>query len=255
MVNFVCFSKRHSKSEGHLRLFCLNDDKLDKTLEAQENFEKIAISKLIEVGEGCEIGIEVSKNFEIISKSKDKLIIKFKPFIENRLSVNLRIKNFRKIGEGFINLIINSSDGEYKKKVICSLPIRFSSSDEYNDDVDSDDDDIEVDEESNTVNNIDESIKDIGMEDIEHRITEMDTPDTKKPTELNLNELGLKLTDIAGSLGDDWEKLADRLKTNDAEINNIRASYDFHGEKALVYFHHLLNIDPPIKGKFIIFTY
>lgn len=52
MAKFVVFAKMNDPVESRLRCFCMTDDKVDKTLEQQENFEEVARSKDIEV-RGC----------------------------------------------------------------------------------------------------------------------------------------------------------------------------------------------------------
>lgn len=49
MAKFVVFAKTNDSVESRLRCFCMTDDKVDKTLEQQENFEEVARSKDIEV--------------------------------------------------------------------------------------------------------------------------------------------------------------------------------------------------------------
>ena len=49
MAKFVVFAKMNDQVESRLRCFCMTDDKVDKTLEQQENFEEVARSKDIEV--------------------------------------------------------------------------------------------------------------------------------------------------------------------------------------------------------------
>lgn len=49
MAKFVVFAKMNDPVESKLRCFCMTDDKVDKTLEQQENFEEVARSKDIEV--------------------------------------------------------------------------------------------------------------------------------------------------------------------------------------------------------------
>lgn len=49
MAKFVVFAKMNDPVESNLRCFCMTDDKVDKTLEQQENFEEVARSKDIEV--------------------------------------------------------------------------------------------------------------------------------------------------------------------------------------------------------------
>ena len=49
MAKFVVFAKRTVVEEGRLRLFCMTDDRTDKTLEKQEHFVEVARSRDIEV--------------------------------------------------------------------------------------------------------------------------------------------------------------------------------------------------------------
>ena len=49
MSRFVVFGKRHEHREARLRVFCMTDDKIDKTLETQQYFTEVARSRDIEV--------------------------------------------------------------------------------------------------------------------------------------------------------------------------------------------------------------
>jgi len=49
LSKFVVFAKRDDQANTQLRLFCMTDDKMDKTLEGQEHFTEIARSRDIEV--------------------------------------------------------------------------------------------------------------------------------------------------------------------------------------------------------------
>lgn len=49
VANFVVFAKRRDPLDGQLRIFCMTDDKMDKTLESQEKFMEVARSRDIEV--------------------------------------------------------------------------------------------------------------------------------------------------------------------------------------------------------------
>lgn len=53
LAKFVVFAKPIDLAEAQLRCFCMTDDKVDKTLEQQENFEEVARSKDIEVMHIC----------------------------------------------------------------------------------------------------------------------------------------------------------------------------------------------------------
>ena len=50
MSKFVIFAKRRDATKGHLRVFCMTDDNMDKTLERQERFVEVARSRDVEVG-------------------------------------------------------------------------------------------------------------------------------------------------------------------------------------------------------------
>jgi len=49
MARFVVFAKRNGPEEGQLRMFCMTDDRTDKTLEKQQNFVEVARSRDVEV--------------------------------------------------------------------------------------------------------------------------------------------------------------------------------------------------------------
>lgn len=49
MARFVVFAKRTGVEEGQLRMFCMTDDRTDKTLEKQQNFVEVARSRDVEV--------------------------------------------------------------------------------------------------------------------------------------------------------------------------------------------------------------
>ena len=49
---FAIFAKRHEVLEARLRVFCMTDDKEDKTLEGHEHFVEVAKSRDVEV-RGC----------------------------------------------------------------------------------------------------------------------------------------------------------------------------------------------------------
>jgi len=48
-ARFVVFAKRHEPEEARLRVFCMTDDKEEKTLEQQEHFIEVAKSRDVEV--------------------------------------------------------------------------------------------------------------------------------------------------------------------------------------------------------------
>jgi len=44
MSKFVVFAKRHQQEEARLRVFCMTDDREDKTLESQEQFTEVSLN-------------------------------------------------------------------------------------------------------------------------------------------------------------------------------------------------------------------
>ena len=54
MSKFVVFARRREPQEAQLRVFCMTDDKMDKTLELQEHFSEVARSRDVEVS--CHAG-------------------------------------------------------------------------------------------------------------------------------------------------------------------------------------------------------
>lgn len=49
IYRFVVFAKRIDPLEARIRVFCMTDDKEDKTLEHQEHFTEVAKSRDVEV--------------------------------------------------------------------------------------------------------------------------------------------------------------------------------------------------------------
>lgn len=93
MAKFVVFGKRVSLLEARVRVFCMTDDKEDKTLEHQEHFSEIAKSRDIEVLEGKEVFMEFGGNLIPVLQSGEQPKLGFKAFKENRLAFNVRLRD------------------------------------------------------------------------------------------------------------------------------------------------------------------
>ena len=125
MAKFVVFAKMNDPVESRLRCFCMTDDKVDKTLEQQENFEEVARSKDIEVNihlwfisysisinciallalnvvltvvdglpqvlEGRPIYLDCYGNLSPLTKSGQQLVLNFFAFKENRLPFCVKV--------------------------------------------------------------------------------------------------------------------------------------------------------------------
>ncbi|XP_039222514.1 ankyrin-3 isoform X31 [Crotalus tigris] len=93
MAKFVIFAKTNDAVESNLRCFCMTDDKVDKTLEQQENFEEVARSKDIEVLEGKPIYVDCYGNLAPLTKGGQQLAFNFYAFKENRLPFSIKIRD------------------------------------------------------------------------------------------------------------------------------------------------------------------
>ncbi|KAK3529449.1 hypothetical protein QTP70_031092, partial [Hemibagrus guttatus] len=93
MAKFVVFAKMNDLVESNLRCFCMTDDKVDKTLEQQENFEEVARSKDIEVLEGKPIYVDCYGNLTPLIKAGQQLLLNFYAFKENRLPFCVKVRD------------------------------------------------------------------------------------------------------------------------------------------------------------------
>ncbi|XP_008296114.1 ankyrin-3-like [Stegastes partitus] len=93
MAKFVVFAKMNDPVESRLRCFCMTDDKVDKTLEQQENFEEVARSKDIEVLEGRPIFVDCYGNLAPLTKAGQQLVLNFYAFKENRLPFCVKVRD------------------------------------------------------------------------------------------------------------------------------------------------------------------
>ncbi|KAF4089341.1 hypothetical protein AMELA_G00065800 [Ameiurus melas] len=93
MAKFVIFAKTHDPIEARLRCFCMTDDKIDKTLEQQENFTEVARSRDVEVLEGKPIYADCFGNLVPLTKSGQHHIFSFFAFKENRLALFIKIRD------------------------------------------------------------------------------------------------------------------------------------------------------------------
>uniref|UniRef100_A0A665TBN7 Ankyrin UPA domain-containing protein n=1 Tax=Echeneis naucrates TaxID=173247 RepID=A0A665TBN7_ECHNA len=93
MAKFVIFAKTLDPIEARLRCFCMTDDKMDKTLEQQENFTEVARSRDVEVLEGKPIFADCFGNLVPLTKSGQHHMFSFYAFKENRLALFIKIRD------------------------------------------------------------------------------------------------------------------------------------------------------------------
>lgn len=92
MVRFVVFAKRLDEGEARLSVFCMTDDKEDKTLEQQEHFAEVAKSRDVEVLEGRPVYLEFGGALVPVLKSGEQLNMAVGAFRENRLTFTVKVR-------------------------------------------------------------------------------------------------------------------------------------------------------------------
>ncbi|XP_073722808.1 ankyrin-3 isoform X13 [Misgurnus anguillicaudatus] len=124
MAKFVVFAKMNDPVESSLRCFCMTDDKVDKTLEQQENFEEVARSKDIEVLEGKPIHVDCYGNLVPLTKSGQQLVFNFYAFKENRLPFCVKVRDSSQEPCGRLSFLreVKTSKGPVQTP-ICNLNI------------------------------------------------------------------------------------------------------------------------------------
>ncbi|XP_031638853.1 ankyrin-2-like [Contarinia nasturtii] len=186
MAKFVVFAKRTDPFEARLRVFCMTDDKEDKTLEYQEHFTEVAKSRDVEVFEGKPQYTEFAGNLVPVTKSGEQLQIHFKAFRENRLPFNVRVKDQHAdtVGRALFMREQRVAKGEQPQQPICILNIVLPEQ-IYTESVD-DNRDLKYRNDRSNLNNI-------------------------------------RIVDISNLLGQDWIRLAHELGFTEQEINEIIA--------------------------------
>merc|ERR1712130_447945 len=222
MAKFCVFSKRHEMLEARMRVFCMTDDKEDKTLEHQEHFHEVAKSRDVEVLEGKTHHLEFFGNLFPVTKSGDQLSHKFHAFRENRLPFTVRVKDPNSEPLGRISFFIEPkrARSEAQQTSICNLNINLP-------------DDISPE----PANVTDQDILAIQAKYSFLREAGYGKFDT-------IHRADLRVSDISNLLGSDWVKLARELEIDDQDINLIISEYpDNVGQQAMVMLRLWLNTE------------
>ncbi|XP_062407275.1 ankyrin-2 [Sardina pilchardus] len=192
MAKFVIFAKTLDPIEARLRCFCMTDDKMDKTLEQQENFTEVARSRDVEVLEGKPIFADCFGNLVPLTKSGQHHVFSFFAFKENRLALFIKIRDSAQEPCG--RLSFTKEPRTYRSlthNAICNLNITLPA---YSKDSDSDQD-------------ADEEL------DITSLKNPLDDADRKEET----------LAIVSDLLGFSWTELAKELEFNEDEIQLVRS--------------------------------
>lgn len=202
MAKFVVFAKRIDPMEARLRVFCMTDDREDKTLEQQENFSEVAKSRDVEVLENKIQYLELAGNLIPVTKSGEQLQFPFKAFKENRLPFSARVKDQHAdtVGRALFMREPKVAKGEQPQSPICILNIVLP-------------EDIIPEQ----ISVLDDS------QEVIHRI-ELSTRVPKYPDEYKRG-VELRMSDVSNLLGDDWIKLAPEIGITEQEIEDIVENY------------------------------
>ncbi|XP_055362836.1 ankyrin-2b isoform X27 [Betta splendens] len=192
MAKFVIFAKTHDPIEARLRCFCMTDDKIDKTLEQQENFTEVARSRDVEVLEGKPIYADCFGNLVPLTKSGQHHLFSFFAFKENRLALFIKIRDNTQEPCGRLSFMKEPRNyRSLTQNAICNLNITLPS---YCKESDSD------------------------QEQEEETSRTRDKLDPQDEAERKEQRLAI----IADHLGFSWTELARELNFSEERINLIR---------------------------------
>ncbi|XP_052863794.1 ankyrin-2-like [Anopheles cruzii] len=204
MAKFVVFAKRTDPLEARLRVFCMTDDREDKTLEHQEHFTEVAKSRDVEVLEDKPQYIELAGNLVPVTKSGEQLSLPFKAFRENRLPFAVRVKDQHAdiVGRTLFMREPKIAKGEPPQQPICILNIVLP--------------ETIIPEHTTTIQDSHEILLRVGR-----------SRAVAPPRQLlvdDQNYLGeLRVVDISNLLGEDWIRLAPEIGVSETDVENIIA--------------------------------
>lgn len=153
MAKFVIFAKRRDINEANIRIFCMTDDKEERTLEVQEHYTQVAKSRDVEVLESQTMYLEFGGNLIPILNGQrnilqlnssmlinEQLAFVFHAFQENRLAFLVRLKEIGQEAKGRIAFMedsiryltsLNAQQRAYlnekRRRAICTLGVLLPS--------------------------------------------------------------------------------------------------------------------------------
>ncbi|XP_056659025.1 ankyrin-2 isoform X40 [Monodelphis domestica] len=191
MAKFVVFAKSQDPIEARLRCFCMTDDKVDKTLEQQENFAEVARSRDVEVLEGKPIYVDCFGNLVPLTKSGQHHIFSFFAFKENRLPLFVKVRDTTQEPCGRLSFMKEpKSTRGLVHQAICNLNITLPLYTKESESDQEQEEEIDMTSEKN-------------LQDEQERIEE-------------------RLAHIADHLGFSWTELARELDFTEEQIHQIR---------------------------------
>ncbi|XP_071015346.1 ankyrin-3-like isoform X8 [Oncorhynchus clarkii lewisi] len=210
LAKFVVFAKMNDPVESRLRCFCMTDDKVDKTLEQQENFEEVARSKDIEVLEGKPIHVDCYGNLSPLTKSGQQLIFNFFSFKENRLPFNVKVRDMGQEPCGRLSFLKEPKTTKgLPQTAICNLNITLPT--HKKDMMESDpDDETEKPDRRHTFASL----------ALRKRYSYLTDPAASPQSPCERTDLRMAI--VADHLGLSWTELAREMDFSVDEINHIR---------------------------------
>uniref|UniRef100_A0A1I8P656 Ankyrin-2 n=1 Tax=Stomoxys calcitrans TaxID=35570 RepID=A0A1I8P656_STOCA len=197
IAKFVVFAKKVEPYEARLRVFCMTDDREDKTLEKMELYTQVAKSRDVEVLEGKPQYIEMAGNLVPVTKSGEQLQLPFKAFRENRLPFTVRVKDQHAdiVGRTLFMKEPKVAKGEPPQQPICILNI---------------------------------VLPEAVIPDSVTAFSDKITPTTYRSSLLNFSKhqndhyIGdIRIVDLSNLLGKDWIQLATEIGITTEEIDEI----------------------------------
>ncbi|XP_067209228.1 ankyrin-3 isoform X13 [Linepithema humile] len=203
MAKFVVFAKRVDPLEARLRVFCMTDDKEDKTLEHQEHFTEVAKSRDVEVLEGKTQYMEFSGNLVPVLKTGEQLQLPFRAFKENRVPFTARIKD--PDSADMMGRIMFMSEpkvprGELPQTPICTLNILLPEK-----------------------ISPDTAVSELDLLELSKNYSFLRDGGISRPDAIH--RATIRLTDIANLLDKDWELLAEELNIPPNDVALIKEEY------------------------------
>ncbi|XP_051967996.1 ankyrin-3-like [Xyrauchen texanus] len=209
MAKFVVFAKTNDPVESNLRCFCMTDDKVDKTLEQQENFEEVARSKDIEVLEGKPIDVDCYGNLVPLTKTGQQLVFNFYAFKENRLPFCVKVRDSSQERCGRLSFLREAKTSKgLAQTAICNLNITLPG---LKKDMDSDhEEETEKPERRHTFASL----------ALRKRYSYLTEPGMSPQSPCERTDLRMAI--VADHLGLSWTELAREMEFSVDEINHIR---------------------------------
>uniref|UniRef100_A0A669P7J8 Ankyrin 3 n=1 Tax=Phasianus colchicus TaxID=9054 RepID=A0A669P7J8_PHACC len=209
MAKFVIFAKMNDPVESNLRCFCMTDDKVDKTLEQQENFEEVARSKDIEVLEGKPIYVDCYGNLAPLTKGGQQLVFNFYAFKENRLPFSIKVRDTSQEPCGRLSFLKEPKTTKgLPQTAVCNLNITLPA---HKKETESDQDD-EMEKANRRQNFVSLALR--------KRYSYLTEPGMSPQSPCERTDIRMAI--VADHLGLSWTELARELNFSVDEINQIR---------------------------------